>query len=132
MGIDHVGIAVEDLDAAIVLWSGLGATPAHRELNSDQGVDEAMVALPDGSQVQLLAATSAESSVGRFLASHGPGLQQLALRVRDIDAACEVLRNAGIRLVYDVPQVGTAGSRINFIHPKDATGVLVELVEPSA
>lgn len=129
IGIDHVGIAVDDLDAAIEVWTSLGLIEDHRERNEAQGVDEVMMAAPDGRHVQLLAALSPESAVGKFLARHGQGLQQLALAVTDIDAACAAVEAAGLRLVFPAPQPGTAGSRINFIHPKDATGVLVELVE---
>ena len=129
LGIDHVGIAVADLDAAVDLWCALGLTVDHRERNEEQGVDEVMLALPDGKHLQLLGALSPDSAVGKFLARSGQGLQQLAFTVTDIDAACAALEAAGLRLVYPEPRVGTGGSRINFIHPKDATGVLVELVE---
>lgn len=129
IGIDHVGIAVDDLDAAVDVWAGLGLVEDHRERNEAQGVDEVMMSLPDGRHIQLLGALSPESAVGKFLARHGQGLQQVALRVTDIDAACAAVQSAGLRLVFTHPQQGTAGSRVNFIHPKDVTGVLVELVE---
>ena len=82
--------------------------------------------------IQLLAPLSPESSIAKFLDRSGPGMQQLAYRVRDLDAVCATLRERGMRLLYDAPKIGTGGSRINFIHPKDAGGVLVELVEPAA
>lgn len=132
LAIDHVGIAVPDLEAAIAMYTGpFGGRVAHRETNPDQQVEEAMITFGDGAQIQLLAPTSADSSIGKFLDRSGPGLQQLALRVPDVTAAADVLREAGLRLLYDEPRRGTADSRINFVHPKDAGGVLVELVEPA-
>jgi methylmalonyl-CoA/ethylmalonyl-CoA epimerase len=85
-----------------------------------------------GAAIQLLAPLRPDSPIGKFLDRNGPGLQQLAYRVTDIDAACSVLRDKGVRLLYEVPRRGTANSRINFVHPRDAGGVLVELVEPAA
>jgi methylmalonyl-CoA/ethylmalonyl-CoA epimerase len=132
--IDHVGIAVPDLDEAIAFYTGtFGMKVAHEETNEEQGVREAMVAVGDtGSYIQLLAPLSPDTTIGKFLERSGPGLQQLAYRVTDIDAVCAILRERGVRLLYDVPKRGTSNSRVNFIHPKDAGGVLVELVEPSA
>ncbi|GGK59688.1 methylmalonyl-CoA epimerase [Ornithinimicrobium pekingense] len=141
LGIDHVGIAVPDLDAAIAFHEDvLGNRVVHEETNEEQGVREAMVAVgpadttgggPEPAMIQLLAPTGPDSTIARFIDRNGPGLQQLAYRVSDVDAAGEVLRGRGLRLLYDRPRRGTAGSRINFIHPKDAGGVLVELVEPA-
>jgi methylmalonyl-CoA/ethylmalonyl-CoA epimerase len=82
--------------------------------------------------VQLLAPLRPDSAIGKFLERSGPGIQQMAYRVADIDATCAALRQKGVRLLYDEPRRGTADSRINFVHPKDAGGVLVELVEPAA
>ncbi|HET8599792.1 MAG TPA: methylmalonyl-CoA epimerase [Segeticoccus sp.] len=135
--IDHVGVAVPDLDEAIAFYRDtLGMTLAHEEANEEQGVREAMMRAGDGSdggaQVQLLAPLSPESTIATFLDRSGPGLQQLAYRVEDIEAVSDTLRARGLRLLYDVPRRGTAGSRVNFVHPKDAGGVLVELVEPAA
>ena len=102
----------------------------HEEVNEEQGVREAMVAVGgSGSCIQLLAPLREDSPIGKFLARNGEGIQQVAYGVDDIDAAGERLRAAGVRLLYDVPKRGTAGSRVNFVHPKDAGGVLVELVE---
>jgi methylmalonyl-CoA/ethylmalonyl-CoA epimerase len=133
-GVDHVGIAVRDLDEAVA-WYGatFGLVATHTETNEEQGVREAMLSAP-GSEtaIQLLAPLRPDSPIGRFLDRNGPGIQQMAYRVRDIDAACATLRDRGLRLLYDVPRRGTAGSRINFVHPRDAGGVLVELVEPAA
>jgi methylmalonyl-CoA/ethylmalonyl-CoA epimerase len=132
--IDHVGIAVPDLDEAIAFYGEkFGLRLVHEETNAEQGVREAMLAVGDsGSCIQLLAPLSAESTIAKFLDRNGQGVQQLAYRVRDIDEASAAMRGAGMRLLYDEPRRGTAGSRINFVHPKDAGGVLVELVEPGS
>jgi methylmalonyl-CoA/ethylmalonyl-CoA epimerase len=131
--IDHVGIAVPDLDEAMAFYTDkYGMSVVHEETNEEQGVREAMVAVGDtDSCIQLLAPLSPDSTIGKFLDRSGPGLQQLAYRVADIDAVCETLRQRGLRLLYDEPKRGTSNSRVNFIHPKDAGGVLVELVEPA-
>jgi methylmalonyl-CoA/ethylmalonyl-CoA epimerase len=135
--IDHVGIAVADLDEAIA-WYGevFGLVNTHDEVNEEQGVREAMLAAPgtdpaSTTRIQLLAPLRADSAIGKFLDRNGPGLQQLAYRVTDIEAAMDALKAKGLRLLYPEPRRGTADSRINFIHPKDAGGVLVELVEPA-
>ncbi|MDI9934996.1 MULTISPECIES: methylmalonyl-CoA epimerase [Rhodococcus] len=135
--IDHVGIAVPDLDAAIAWYSEhLGMVSTHEEVNEEQGVREAMLSVvgsPEGSTaLQLLAPLNENSTIAKFIDRSGPGLQQLAYRVTDIDAISAQLRERGVRMLYDAPRRGTADSRINFVHPKDAGGVLVELVEPSA
>ena len=131
--IDHVGIAVHDLDEAIAFYeTTFGMHVVHEETNEEQGVREAMVAVGDsGSCLQLLAPLTPESTIAKFLDRSGPGLQQLAYRVRDVEAVSAVLRERGVRLLYDAPRRGTSDSRINFVHPKDAGGVLVELVEPA-
>ena len=132
--IDHVGVAVADLDAAIAFYEETyGMRLAHQEVNEEQGVREAMMAVGgSGSCVQLLAPLSPESTIAKFLDRSGPGVQQVAYRVEDIDAVCATLRERGLRLLYETPKRGTSNSRVNFIHPKDAGGVLVELVEPAA
>jgi methylmalonyl-CoA/ethylmalonyl-CoA epimerase len=132
--IDHVGIAVPDLDEAIAFYRDtFGMETVHRETNEDQGVEEAMVAVGDsGSCIQLLAPLHESSTIAKFLERSGPGLQQLAYRVTDVEAVSAVLRERGVRLLYDAPKRGTSDSRVNFVHPKDAGGVLVELVEPAA
>jgi methylmalonyl-CoA/ethylmalonyl-CoA epimerase len=131
--IDHVGIAVADLDVAMAFYrDSYGMTVLHEETNEEQGVREAMVAVGDsGSCIQLLAPLSESSTIAKFLERSGPGLQQLAFRVTDIEAVAAILRERGLRLLYDAPKRGTSDSRVNFIHPKDAGGVLVELVEPA-
>ncbi|MGN6695423.1 MAG: methylmalonyl-CoA epimerase [Aquihabitans sp.] len=130
--IDHVGIAVPDLDEALAFYAEkFDLKSVHEEVNEEQGVREAMLAVGDsGSCIQLLAPLKEDSPIGKFLAKSGPGIQQMAYRVEDIDEVCATLRDRGVRLLYEVPKNGTAGSRVNFIHPKDAGGVLVELVEP--
>ena len=130
--IDHIGVAVSDLDEAIAYHRDvLGMPLLHVESNPEQGVREAMMGIGgSGSCVQLLAPLSDESPIAKFLERSGPGLQQVAYRVDDIDAVCSTLRERGVRLLYDDPKPGTAGARINFVHPKDACGVLVEIVEP--
>ncbi|MDF9717948.1 methylmalonyl-CoA epimerase [Nocardioides sp. ChNu-99] len=132
--IDHVGIAVADLDEAIAFYEGtFGMRVAHQETNEEQGVREAMVAVGDsGSFIQLLAPLTPESTIAKFLDRSGPGLQQLAYRVVDVEQVSAILRERGVRLLYDAPRRGTSDSRINFVHPKDAGGVLVELVQPAA
>ncbi|CAL9347503.1 Ethylmalonyl-CoA_methylmalonyl-CoA epimerase [Actinosynnema sp. ALI-1.44] len=134
--IDHVGIAVPDLDAAIAFHrENLGLEVAHEEVNEEQGVREAMLRAPgdtgSGTAVQLLAPLTPESTIAKFIDRSGPGLQQLAYRVSDVDAAAAALRAKGLRLLYETAKRGTSNSRVNFIHPKDAGGVLVELVEPA-
>ena len=131
--IDHVGVAVADLDEAIDFYSSTyGMRLAHQEVNEEQGVREAMMAVGDsGSCIQLLAPLNDESTIAKFLDRSGPGIQQMAYRVTDLDAVSATLRERGLRLLYDEPKRGTADSRINFVHPKDAGGILVELVEPA-
>ena len=132
--IDHVGIAVPDLDEAIAFHeSAFGMRVTHEEVNEEQGVREAMLAVGDGTtMIQLLAPTSPESTIARFIDRSGPGMQQIAYRVDDVVAAAQALREAGVRMLYDEPRRGTAGSLVNFAHPKDCGGVLVELVQPAA
>jgi methylmalonyl-CoA/ethylmalonyl-CoA epimerase len=133
--IDHVGIAVPDMDEAIAFHRDtLGLELYHDEVNEDQGVHEAMMRPPGGTggtAVQLLAALGPDTTIGKFLARKGPGVQQIAYRVSDIDAATEALRAKGLRVIYEQAVRGTANSRVNFVHPKDAGGVLIELVEPA-
>jgi methylmalonyl-CoA/ethylmalonyl-CoA epimerase len=134
--IDHIGIAVADLDAAIAWYHDhLGMIVLHEEVNDDQGIREAMLSVrgaPVGSaQVQLMAPISESSAIAKFLDKRGPGMQQLAYRVSNLDYLTKRLEDQGVRLLYDAPRRGTANSRINFVHPKDAGGVLIELVEPA-
>lgn len=136
--IDHVGIAVPDLDEAIAFYAKtFGVQSVHEEVNEEQGVREAMLVVgspPDdgATRIQLLAPLSSESTIAKFIDRNGPGVQQVAYTVEDIEAVSADLRAKGLRLLYDQPRRGTSDSRVNFIHPKDAGGVLVELVEPAA
>ena len=131
--IDHVGVAVNDLDAAITFYHDTyGMTLIHQEENQDQGVREAMMAVgASGSCIQLLAPLPPESTIAKFLDRSGPGIQQIAYRVVDLDEVSATLQQRGMRLLFDAPRRGTSDSRVNFIHPKDAGGILVELVEPA-
>lgn len=127
--IDHVGVAVPDLDEAIAFYRrAFGVAVVHEEVNEEQGVREAMLAVGD-SCIQLLAPLRPDSPIGKFLERNGPGIQQVAYGVDDIEDASSRLRAAGLRLLYESAKTGTAGSRVNFIHPKDCGGVLVELVQ---
>ncbi|KYN50323.1 Uncharacterized protein yqjC [Cyphomyrmex costatus] len=134
LAIDHVGIAVPDLDQALKFYAEtFGLNSVHEEVNEEQGVREAMLAVGDsGSFIQLLAPLNEDSTIAKFLARSGQGVQQLAYRVRDLDAVSATLRARGVRLLYPQAKGGTSGSRVNFVHPKDAGGVLVELVEPAS
>jgi methylmalonyl-CoA/ethylmalonyl-CoA epimerase len=133
--IDHVGVAVPDLDVALKFYADtFGMHPVHEETNHEQGVREAMLAVgPEGAgpRLQILAPISPDSAIAKFLDRHGPGLQQLAYTVADVEATSAALRARGLRLLYDTARRGTAGSLINFVHPRDAGGVLVELVQPA-
>jgi methylmalonyl-CoA/ethylmalonyl-CoA epimerase len=132
--IDHVGIAVPDLEAAIAFYRDtFGVRSVHEETNEEQGVREAMLAVGDGStRIQLLAPLDERSPIAQFLERSGAGLQQIAYTVENIDSVSATLRERGMRLLYDTARRGTSASRVNFVHPKDAGGVLVELVEPAS
>ena len=131
--IDHVGIAVPNLDEAIDFYHDvLGVKVVHRETNDDQGVEEAMLAVGNGeTRIQLLAPLTPASSIAAFLGRPGSRVQQVAYTVDDVVTVSQTLRDRGLRLLYDEPRRGTANSRVNFVHPKDAGGVLIELVEPA-
>ncbi len=131
--IDHVGIAVTDLDEAKAFYQrAFGLQVVHEEVNEEQGVREAMLAVGDsGSCIQLLAPLTPQSTIAKFLERSGPGIQQVAYRVADVRAVAERLTAAGIRMLYPEPRRGTAGSLVNFAHPKDCGGVLIELVQPA-
>ncbi|MCM0621919.1 methylmalonyl-CoA epimerase [Nocardioides bruguierae] len=132
--IDHVGMAVPDLDEAIAFYRDVyGMTLQHEETNVEQGVREAMMAVGDSTScVQLLAPLDESSTIAKFIDRNGVGCQQIAYRVTDVEAVSATLRERGLRLLYEEPRRGTSDSRINFVHPKDAGGILVELVEPAA
>jgi methylmalonyl-CoA/ethylmalonyl-CoA epimerase len=127
--IDHVGIAVADLEASVEEYrQAFGLEPAHRERVEDQGVEEALFAVGT-SYIQLLGALGPQTPVGRFLARRGQGVHHVGYRVRDIEAALERLRSAGIPLVDQSPRPGSRGTTVAFVHPKGFHGVLVELVQ---
>lgn len=127
--IDHVGIAVTDLDAAVAEYrAALGVEPSHREVVEDQGVEEVLFPAGD-SFIQLLAALSPESPVGRFLSRRGEGLHHVGYRVTDVRSALGRLRAAGVPLVDETPRPGSRGTSVAFVHPKGFRGVLVELVQ---
>ena len=127
--IDHVGIAVADLEEAVERYRRtLGVEPSHRERVEDQGVDE--VLFPVGSSfIQLIGALGPDTPVGTFLAKRGPGVHHVAYRVDDVAAALERLRAEGVRLVDETPRPGSRGTTIAFVHPRGMEGVLVELVQ---
>jgi len=138
LGIDHVGIAVPELSAALAFYqSSFNRRLLHQEENPEQGVVEAMVALgtdndsDTGTVIQLLAPLTPESTIARFIDRNGPGMQQLALRVLNVEQAASQAQALGIRTLYESPKRGTNGARINFLHPKDCGGVLIELIESS-
>jgi methylmalonyl-CoA/ethylmalonyl-CoA epimerase len=127
--IDHVGIAVEDLDSSVELYRRLlGVEPTHRERVDDQGVEEVLFAA-GASYIQLLGALGRDTPVGRSLASRGPGLHHVAYRVGDVAEALEHLRTEGARLIDDAPRAGSRNTLIAFVHPASMGGVLVELVQ---
>jgi methylmalonyl-CoA/ethylmalonyl-CoA epimerase len=128
-GIDHVGIAVEDIDAAVELYRRtLGVEPAQRDVEESQGVDEVLFEVGD-SRIQLVGALGPDTPVGRFLAKRGPGLHHLGLRVDDVAATLQTLRAAGVPLIDEWPRSGSRGTTIAFVHPAGMGGVLVELVQ---
>ena len=129
--IDHVGVAVDDLDAAIALHERTyGLALAHREVVEEQGV-EAVLLDAGESHVELLRPLQPDTAVGRFLASRGPGLHHVAYRVDDIDAALEALRDRGLQLIDETPRAGIRDSRVAFVHPRSTGGVLTEIVQPA-
>jgi methylmalonyl-CoA/ethylmalonyl-CoA epimerase len=131
--VDHVGIAVPDLDEAIAWYAKtFELRSVHEEVNEEQGVREAMLAVGDGeTRIQLLAPARPDSTIAKFLDRSGPGIQQVAYTVEDVEAVAATLRERGLRVLYETAKRGTAGSLVNFVHPKDAGGVLVELVQPA-
>jgi methylmalonyl-CoA epimerase len=129
--IDHVGVAVEDLDAALELYEGAFAMPlAHRETVEEQGVEAVLLDVGDG-HVELLRPLGPETAVGKFLARKGPGLHHVAYAVDDIDETLRGLAAAGLELIDREPRVGIRESRVAFLHPRSTGGVLTEIVEPA-
>jgi methylmalonyl-CoA/ethylmalonyl-CoA epimerase len=129
--IDHIGVAVEDLDAAIALHEGTyGMALVHREVVAEQGVEAVLFDVGEN-HVELLQPLSQDTPVGKFLAARGPGLHHVAYQVPDIEAALEQLKAAGARLIDETPRTGIRSSRVAFVHPKSSGGVLTEIVQPA-
>ncbi len=129
--VDHLGVAVEDLDAAIELYSGIFGMPLqHRETVADQGVEAALLGIGDG-HVELLLPLGEDTPIGRFLAKRGPGVHHAAYRCADVTEALEQCRARGLRLIDEEPRVGIRNSRVAFLHPSSTGGVLTELVQPA-
>jgi methylmalonyl-CoA epimerase len=130
--IDHVGIAVEDIDTALALYrDALGMPLVHRETVESQGVDAALLDIGDG-HVELLAPLGPQTPVGKFLSKRGPGLHHVAYRVDDVAETLKGLAAAGLRLIDETPRVGIRGSLVAFLHPASTGGVLTEIVQPAA
>ena len=129
--IDHVGVAVADLDAALALYERDFAIEAsHRETLEGHGVEAALLDIGE-SHVELLAPIDADSPISRFLAARGPGLHHVAYQTADIDAELARLKEAGVQLIDDTPRRGLRNSRVAFVHPSSVGGVLTEITEPS-
>jgi methylmalonyl-CoA/ethylmalonyl-CoA epimerase len=127
--IDHVGVAVEDLDQAVALYAERLSMPVqHRETVEEQGVEAVLLGVGAG-HVELLRPLGPETAVGRFLERNGPGLHHVAYGTDDIDSALDAIRAAGLRLIDERPRTGIRNSRVAFVHPKSTGGVLTELVE---
>jgi methylmalonyl-CoA epimerase len=129
--IDHVGVAVEDLDAALELYADVLKMPVvHRETVTEQGVEAILLDVGEN-HVELLAPLGPDTPVGKFLAKKGPGLHHVAYQVADIEATLEALKDAGTRLIDETPRVGIRNSRVAFVHPASTGGVLTEIVQPA-
>ena len=127
--VNHIGIATPSLDESVELWSKLGFSPSEDKINEDQGVKIRYLKGSGNTRIELLEPLSGESPVGRFISSRGPGVQQIAIDVEDIDSMISDLVGIGVRMVSEVPVIGSDGLRIAFVHPSSAGGVLIELVE---
>jgi methylmalonyl-CoA/ethylmalonyl-CoA epimerase len=129
--IDHIGVAVEDLEATLALYRDqLGMPVVHRETVTEQGVEAVLLDVGDG-HVELLSPLSPETPVGKFLARRGAGLHHVAYRVSDIEATLSALSGAGMRLIDAAPRIGIRGSQVAFVHPASTGGVLTEIVQPA-
>ena len=127
--VNHIGIATPSLDESVELWSKLGFSPSEDKINEDQGVKIRYLKGSGNTRIELLEPLSGESPVGRFISSRGPGVQQIAIDVEDIESMISELVGIGVRMVSEVPVIGSDGLRIAFVHPSSAGGVLIELVE---
>jgi methylmalonyl-CoA epimerase len=129
--IDHIGVAVEDLDAALALYAEtLGMPVVHRETVTEQGVEAILLDVGEN-HVELLAPLGPDTPVGKFLAKKGPGLHHVAYQVADIDATLAALKASGTRLIDETPRIGIRSSRVAFVHPASTGGVLTEIVQPA-
>jgi len=127
--IDHIGIATSSLDESQQLWSILGFTQGEDQINSEQGVKIRFMNGNTSTRIELLEPLGDDTPVGKFISKNGPGIQQIAVRVADIEETISVLLSVGVKMVSETPTLGADGHRIAFIHPSSAGGVLIELVE---
>ncbi|HEY1451251.1 MAG TPA: methylmalonyl-CoA epimerase [Solirubrobacteraceae bacterium] len=129
--IDHIGVAVEQLEPALELYGeNFELSLAHREVVEEQGVEAVLLDVGEN-HVELLAPLGPDTPVGKFLAKNGPGLHHVAYQVKDIDATLRALEQAGLKLIDEQPRTGIRGSRVAFMHPRSTAGVLTEIVEPA-
>ena len=129
--IDHIGVAVDDLDAALALYErDYAMTLVHRETVTEQGVEAVLLDVGEN-HVELLAPIGPDTPVAKFLAKKGPGMHHVAYQVDDIDSALAALKEAGLRLIDETPRTGIRASRVAFLHPATAGGVLTEIVQPA-
>lgn len=129
--IDHIGVAVEDLDAALALYEGALRMPVvHRETVTEQGVEAILLDVGEG-HVELLKPLGPDTPVGKYLAKKGPGIHHVAYQVSDIEATLAALKASGLRLIDESPRIGIRGSKVAFVHPAATGGVLTEIVQPA-
>jgi methylmalonyl-CoA epimerase len=129
--LDHIGVAVEDLDASLELYErDYGMTLVHRETIAEQGVEAALLDVGEN-HIELLAATGPDTPVGKFIAKKGPGMHHVAYQVDDIESTLAALKQSGLRLIDETPRTGIRNSRVAFLHPKTAGGLLTEIVQPA-
>jgi methylmalonyl-CoA/ethylmalonyl-CoA epimerase len=129
--IDHIGVAVEEIEPALALYrDSFALEVAHREVVEEQGVEAVLLDVGEN-HVELLAPLGPETPVGRFLARQGPGLHHVAYQVEDIETTLGALRREGLQLIDEQPRTGIRGSRVAFLHPRATAGVLTEIVQPA-
>lgn len=129
--VDHIGVAVEDIDASLELYErDYGMTLVHREIVAEQGVEAVLLDVGEN-HIELLAATGPDTHVGKFIAKKGPGMHHVAYQVDDIEATLAALKEAGLKLIDETPRIGIRNSRVAFLHPKTAGGLLTEIVQPA-
>ncbi len=129
--VDHIGVAVEDIDASLELYErDYGMTLVHRETVAEQGVEAALLDVGEN-HIELLAATGPDTPVGKFIAKKGPGMHHVAYQVDDIEATLAALKEAGLKLIDETPRIGIRNSRVAFLHPATAGGLLTEIVQPA-